>query len=167
VTDKTDEPVGIAGLKPTAHSEWKAREGLLAELRAKLNVRLPQKGRDRYVKALEAAAVVISQIGDEKHDSYTIQHDVSYALEQLAQMLKGLDRGIVDDSIRPIPSAKGGNYATAATLETALMARTAYRLLLQTGMPSRRAREKVAKELGVSVSQVKNWATRGRLPIGR
>jgi hypothetical protein len=166
MTGNAPQAAGIASLTPASYHNWKAQVAILEQFRITLNVSVPSQGRDRYVAALKAIVPIISTISDEQHDDYTIQHEVSSALEELIEILQDLNRGIVDPAIRP-ERRFGGNYASIHMRRTAENARSAYKCLIARGDRSQLARKLVAKVLGVTEVQVKNWATRGRLPRKR
>jgi len=166
MTGNAPEASGIASLTPASYHNWKVQAAVLEQFRIKLDVSVPPEGRDRYVAALKAIAPIISTISDEQHDEYTIQHEVSSALGELIEILQDLKCGIVDPAIRP-ERPFGGNYASMHGRRTAENARFAYKCLIARGDPSQLARKLVAKVLGVTEMQVKNWATPGRLPRKR
>jgi hypothetical protein len=87
VTNETDEPVGIAGLKPTAHAAWKAREAFRKELCACLSRELPNDPLKQHIEALRMAAEVVGRLGDTPHNTLTIRHPVANALDDLGSGL--------------------------------------------------------------------------------
>jgi hypothetical protein len=163
VTDKTDEPVGIAGLKPTAHAEWKAREAFRKELCACLSRELPKDPLQQHIEALRMAAEVVGRLGDTPHNTLTIRHPVANALDDLVEALEHLRFGIVEPFLRP-PEGVGTKLKKPSERRRARDAVTAVKCLTGMGIPVAEARKRVARVLGIKASLIRTWQTPGRGP---
>jgi hypothetical protein len=162
VTDETDEPVGIAGLKPTAHAEWKAREAFPKELCACLSRELPKDPLQQHIEALRMAAEVVGRLGDTPRDTLTIRHPVANALDDLVEALEHLRFGIVEPFLRP--QGVGSKLKKPSEHRLARDAITAVKCLTGTGIPVAEARKRVARVLGIKASLIRTWQTPGRGP---
>ena len=164
MTDETNAPAGIAGLKPAAHAEWKAREKLKEELKASIAQALPEDPLQRSIQAVRLAADLVGRLGDEVHDTYAIRHSVADALDHLAEALNDLPLGVVETFLRP-PEGVSSRLMKESGRR---LARDAVALTesLKTGkgISADEARSQVARELGVKKSQIRSWQTPGRNP---
>lgn len=164
MTDETNAPAGIAGLKPAAHAEWKAREKLMEELKASISQALPEDPLQRSIQAVRLAADLVGRLGDEVHDTYAIRHSVADALDLLAEALNDLPLGVVDTLLRP-PEGVSSRLKTASERRQVRDAVTSTAgLKTAKGISADEARSRVARELGVRKSQIRSWQTPGRNP---
>jgi hypothetical protein len=164
VTNETDEPVGIAGLKPAAHAEWKAREAFRRELCACLSRELPKDPLKQHIEALRMAAEVLGRLGDTPHDTLTIRHPVASTLDDLAEALDDLRLGIVEPFLRP-PNGVGSRLRKHSERRLARDAVTAVKCLTGIGIPAGEAQKRVARALGIKASLIRTWQTPGRGPV--
>ena len=161
MTDETDEPVGIARLKPAAHAEWKAREAFRKELCACLSRDLPNDPLKQHIEALRMAAEVVGRLGDTPNDTHTFRHPVASSLDDLAEALDDLRLGIVEAFLRP-PKGVGSRLRKHSERQMARDAVTAVKCLTGTGIPAGEARKRVARALGKKASLIRTWQTPGR-----
>ena len=167
MTDETNAPAGIAGLKPDAYAEWQVRQKVTEEFRALISQALPEDPLQRLIQAVRLAADLVGRLGDEVHDTYAIRHSVADALDHLAEALNDLPLGVVETFLRPpegvssrLMKESGRRLARDAVALTESL-KTAK------GISADEARSQVARELGVRKSQIRSWQTPGRNPALR
>jgi hypothetical protein len=61
VTEETNAPAGIAGLKPAGYAEWQVRQKLMEELQASISQALPEDPRQCSIEALRIAADLVGR----------------------------------------------------------------------------------------------------------
>lgn len=165
MTDETNAPGGIAGLKPDGYAEWQVRQKIKEELKALISQALPEDPLQRSIQALRLAADSVGHLGDEVHDTHTIRHPVANALDDLVEALEHLRFGIVEPFLRP--QGVGSKLKKPSEHRLARDAITAVKCLTGTGIPVAEARKRVARVLGIKASLIRTWQTPGRGPALR